>query len=217
MRMCMMLSALSAAVSERSTFGPSETSCAPPRSSANSSGANPPSGPTTNAAARRGPLAAAAASASSSRIVHSGRSSHANTCEPTAPRALCRHASTPVKGGSTSGTLSRPHCSAASTAVARSLSRLTSRTTVRAVTSGWSACTPSSVAFSTRSASRFGLSSAKWSDTASVGPSCGRVCSSGVDAHVLRPVWSTVASHSPLMPSKSSTGSRSRTRITDRR
>lgn len=158
---CMMLSALIAAVSARKTFGPSETSSAWLLSSSNSDASQPPSGPTMNAAERNSPLAADWPSARSSRFEQPGRSSHANACAPCSALTARKQASRLSEGSSSRGTLSLPHCSAASTHVARSLSTFTSRTAVLAVTSGCSVITPSSVAFSMSCVSRFGLRSAK--------------------------------------------------------
>ena len=106
-----------------------------------------------------------------------------------------------VSGSITSGTVRRPHCSAASVALALRRSQLTRSTAVKRVNTGLSAETPSSVAFSAMKSMRARLTGAKTSHRSGA-CSCGRKASAMPSEHQPRPKASILASHSPSRPLK---------------
>ncbi len=193
---CQQASAASAAVSDRSTRGPRPTGVTNgslPRASS-SLWARPPSGPVMTAQGAARPSSPAArpesASAMGRAAPDSAQSSSrrpAGQPSTNAPRS---------KGSRTSGTLRRPHCSAASRALAARRSQLTRPTTVCRVITGCSTAQPSSVAFSARKPMRARLIGAKTSQRSGSGSGARRRAST-TSAHQPLPRPSIRASHSP--------------------
>ncbi len=136
-----MASAATAAVSARSTRGPSESlsvfGCA--SSAFRSSGSKPPSGPISTAT---GPGEATFMASSG---LATGASSSQNASRRAGSRSPSQRSS--FSSGRMSGSDRMPHCSAASTAFAVSRSRLRRLTCVRRVSTGCSTEAPISTAF----------------------------------------------------------------------
>ena len=102
-----------------------------------------------------------------------------------------------------SGRSSRSVCSAASSAILLKRSSRTVRVCVNCVATGWMACTPSSVAFSTmKSVSAFFTGA---NNRVRCGPSaaaCSRICSTGTIIATLPSGAASSHSHSPSRPLK---------------
>jgi hypothetical protein len=187
-----------AAVSARNTRGPRLTGQMKDvrRMTSSSRGENPPSGPTSSAPAAGGIGAGEERSTAAASSRDWGQ-------DPSRSEKLT--------GALTWGTLSRSHCSAASTAIDCIRLRLI-RPFVCSVNTGRMAETPSSLAFCTTSsvASRFkGAKASQISGSAA----CARVCDSTARLAPRREV-AMRASHSPLAPSKSRNKSPAERRMT---